>query len=110
MALAEDFDYSERGGWRRRIVPLVLLLLVVGGAAFGAWWYFLRDDSPAAAAAAEQDATVTTGNLVSSFSTTGTANAQLNTKVTFGAHRDGQGRQRRGGRQGHLRPGACAPR
>jgi multidrug efflux pump subunit AcrA (membrane-fusion protein) len=84
MALAEDFDYSERSGWRRRLVPLVLLLVVVGGAAFGGWWYFLRDDSPAAAAAAEQDATVTTGNLVSSFSTTGTANAQLNTKVTFG--------------------------
>lgn len=84
MALAEDYNYSEGRSWRRRIIAVALLVGVVGGAGFGGWWYFLRDDSPTAAAAVEQDATVTMGNLVSSFNTTGTANAQLNTKVTFG--------------------------
>ncbi|MEP6870286.1 MAG: HlyD family efflux transporter periplasmic adaptor subunit [Anaerolineaceae bacterium] len=83
MTLSTDFD--DRRPWLRRIISLAVLLGVVGGVAYAAYYFGFRDDSPAKTTATFSEATVTKGQIVSSFTTTGTAASTLTTKLTFQA-------------------------
>ncbi|MEO6043732.1 MAG: HlyD family efflux transporter periplasmic adaptor subunit [Tepidiformaceae bacterium] len=83
MTLSTDLDDGRP--WVRRIVTLAILLGVVGGGAYAAYYFGFRDDTPAAAVATTTDATVTKGQLLSSFTTNGTAASTLTTKLTFQA-------------------------
>ena len=83
MTLSTDLDDGRP--WVRRIVSLAILLGVLGGGAYAAYYFGFRDDTPAAAVATTTDATVTKGQLLSSFTTNGTAASTLTTKLTFQA-------------------------
>ncbi|MGE3073716.1 MAG: HlyD family efflux transporter periplasmic adaptor subunit [Dehalococcoidia bacterium] len=78
-------EFENESSWFRRKLSYLVAFVVVAAAAGGAYWYFNRDSTPAAVAPQQQTATVTTGNLVSKLSTTGTAAASLTSKLTFGA-------------------------
>ncbi|MEP7215902.1 MAG: HlyD family efflux transporter periplasmic adaptor subunit [Anaerolineaceae bacterium] len=78
-------DYDEGRPWVRRIISLAVLLGVVGGGAYAVYYFGFRDDSPAKTAATVSEVTVTKGQIVSSFTTTGTAASTLTTKLTFQA-------------------------
>jgi multidrug efflux pump subunit AcrA (membrane-fusion protein) len=80
-AFSEGFE--EGGSLVRRVITLVVILCVVGAAAYAGWSYFIKDDSKAVATVTQQEATVTKGNLVSTFATTGTAQSTLTSKLTF---------------------------
>lgn len=80
-AFSPDLEL-EGPSWRRKLMlPLGLGVLIAAGAA-GYWW-FVRDDSAPVAVAQQQTAQATTGQLVSSLSSTGTAAASLTSKLTF---------------------------
>ena len=83
MTLSTDLDDGRP--WVRRIVTLAILLGVLGGGAYAAYYFGFRDDTRAAAVATTTDATVTKGQLLSSFTTNGTAASTLTTKLTFQA-------------------------
>ena len=83
-SLTFDEEFSDQPSWRRRLIALSVLAVVLAGVGFAGWYYFVRDTSAATPTTVAQDATATTGNLVSSFTTTGTANPQATSKVTFG--------------------------
>ena len=78
-------DFDDGRPWLRRIISLAVLLGVLGGGAYAAYYFGFRDDSPAKAAATTSEATVTRGQIVNSFTTTGTAASTLTTKLTFQA-------------------------
>ena len=78
-------DFDDGRPWLRRIISLAVLLGVVGGGAYAAYYFGFRDDSPAKTAATTSEATVTRGQIVNSFTTTGTAASTLTTKLTFQA-------------------------
>ena len=82
--ITDNFDeFSEGPSWIRRAIALVILLAVVGAVAFGVYHFFFAGSSTATPAAVQTQATVTKGSLVTSFATTGSAAANLSTKLTF---------------------------
>ncbi len=80
-SLLPELD-SDRSWFRRKLAWIVAAVLLLG-AAGGAYWYLGRDDGSPPAPAQQQTSTAANGNLVSSFSGTGTAAASLTTKLTF---------------------------
>ena len=80
-AFSEGFE--EGTSLVRRIITLVIIAAVLGGAGYAGWRYFLKDDGKPVAAVVQQQATVTKGNLVSTFATTGIAQSTLTSKLTF---------------------------
>ena len=76
-------ELDSEPSWLRRKLGWIVAAVLMLAAAGGGYWYFTRDDTPAAAPVQQQTATATTGQLVSSFSGTGTASATLTSKLTF---------------------------
>lgn len=81
MTVSDDFN--EGRSWLRRLGGLLFIALLLGGGVFAVYYYLLRDDSTGAVSAAPQEAAVTKGRLVNSFTTTGIAASTLTTKLTF---------------------------
>lgn len=82
--ITDNFDeFSEGPSWIRRAIAFVILLAVVGAVAFGVYHFFFAGSSNATPAAVQTQATVTKGSLVTSFATTGSAAANLSTKLSF---------------------------
>lgn len=76
-------ELDSQQSWLRRKLGWLLAAVIAVAAAGGGYWYFTRDDTPAAAPVQQQTSTAVTGQLVSSFSGTGTASATLTSKLTF---------------------------
>lgn len=83
MAISSDLDLSEGHPLVRRALTFVILLAVAGGAGYAAWWFYFRDSGTAAVTATQQTATVTLGNIVGTFTGTGSAVATQSSKLTF---------------------------
>ncbi|MCZ2108663.1 MAG: HlyD family efflux transporter periplasmic adaptor subunit [Dehalococcoidia bacterium] len=81
MAIMSEFE--EGTSTRRRAIWLATAAALLAVAGVAMYWFWFRGTSAATAVAAQQEATVTRGSLVTSLSTTGTANATLSTKLTF---------------------------
>jgi multidrug resistance efflux pump len=79
-----DSDTLSTGRPRiRRLVGIAITIGLLGAAGFGIYTFFIADDGGTVTAAKTQEATVTKGRLVSSFTTTGTAQVSLTSKLTF---------------------------
>lgn len=83
MTVQNDFD--EGRPWARRVISLAIILGLFGGGAYAAYSFGFRNNSTATPVATTTEATATKGQLLSSFSTTGTAASTLTTKLTFQA-------------------------
>ena len=81
---ANDYADLLEGGehrWRSRLIWLTALLVAVAGGAYALWAMVLSGGG--AATAAVQTATVTTGSIAKTVSTTGTVAAQSTTNLSF---------------------------
>ena len=78
-----SLDYGESRSRVRRIALALGGLAMLGGAAYGAYALFFKDDKAVAPASEQQTAVVTKGQLVSSFTGTGTAQSSLSGRLTF---------------------------
>ncbi|MCC6382846.1 MAG: HlyD family efflux transporter periplasmic adaptor subunit [Dehalococcoidia bacterium] len=82
MATAEIFD-EGRGFRVRRLAVLVLGAAALAGIGAGVYFWRFAGDGGGSSAARPETTTVTRGQLVNSFTTTGTANATLSSKLNF---------------------------
>jgi HlyD family secretion protein len=82
--MALDAEFSQKPSRWRRLAGLLLLVAILGGGGFGGWYYFIRDTSTPTPTTLAQEATAAMGNLVTSFTSTGTANPQVSSKLAFG--------------------------
>lgn len=85
--IALDYDdLLDSGGnvWRRRLLLMGLVALIVAAATFGAWDRWFRGGSTTAAPVFTE-ATVTTGNVTRTISTSGTVSASASSNLNFTA-------------------------
>lgn len=82
MATAEVFE-EERGSAVRRLAVLILGAAAVAGMGAGVYFWQFAGDGASSSSAKPETTAVTRGQLVNSFTTTGTANAMLSSKLNF---------------------------
>jgi len=79
-----DADELPTGPSRlRRIISLLVTVAILGGLGFGIYTYFFAGKAATKPTSTVQQVKATTGQLVSSFATTGTAKASLTTQLGF---------------------------
>ncbi|HKS92919.1 MAG TPA: biotin/lipoyl-binding protein, partial [Tepidiformaceae bacterium] len=81
MAVAEEFAFEPTGSHRRRLLYALAALVLIGVGV--ASYMLVSAGSGSTPAAVTTTATVTTGNLVSSYTTTGTASATTSAQLSF---------------------------
>jgi RND family efflux transporter MFP subunit len=77
----EDELAIQEGGWRGRFITFGILLIAGAFALAGIWYYVLREETETVRAT--EDYTVVKATISSNLLITGTADAQLNSDLTF---------------------------
>ena len=77
----EDELAIQEGGWRGRFITFGIVLIVGAFAAAAIWYYFFRSESEPVRAT--EDYSVVKATINSNLLITGTADAQLNSDLTF---------------------------
>ena len=79
-----EFDFGEEPTRFMGFLWAAGFLVLVGAASFAGWYYLIRDEAAPTVSLAQQPVEVSTGQIVSSFVTTGTAEADLSADLSFG--------------------------
>ena len=83
MTVTDEFPDPSRG--TRRIAVVIVALIVLAAAGYGAYRWLFADDSTSTTTAQGTEVAARTGQLVSSLTTTGTAQSNQSTRLMFQA-------------------------
>ena len=79
-----DFDFEDEPSRLRGPLRLVLAVALIGGAVTAGWYFLIRDEVAETVQRAQQEVRVKSGQLVSSFQTTGSAASGVSADLSSG--------------------------